>query len=298
MLEILAHSGPARLGIWHYTDKKIPTPNFLLNITPLTRRIEHDIYIAPHRTHTSREPLLVHYGTIAGRARIGRFGILPYSGFGFDIPRELAEAGVEETLALAELYPGYGAVVDGGRYPDLREHCARKLSRRALLCIAGGSKLCQRPRLLVEIVTRIREAVKPNTVLYLPGAPPALMPVLAYMGVDLFDSSHAIRAALRGHYLTRHESYPVDRIKELPCSCRVCISGSAERLRNSTNLLVKHNILQLLELVGEIRESLRHRRFIKLLESCATTSPHAMAALRILYREKYTFLEKYTPAIP
>jgi queuine/archaeosine tRNA-ribosyltransferase len=297
MLEVLTHSGPARLGVWHHEGKKIPSPNFLLNVTPATSRISHEAYTAPSWVRTAKKPVLIHYGTLAGGAKIGRFGILPGSGFGFDIARELAELGVEKTLALAERYPEHGAVVEGGKYPELRELAARRLASRSLLCIANGAKLCRRPRLLVEVLTRVREAISPNTALYLPGAPPALFPVLTYMGTDLFDAGYAISSALRGRYLTTYESYPLSRMKELPCTCRVCAKGDAKVLQNM-NLLVWHNVAVLRSLCTEIRESLRNKNFIKLVELSANASPHAKAALRILYREKYEFLEKYTPTAP
>ncbi|NOZ58466.1 MAG: hypothetical protein GXO66_02655 [Euryarchaeota archaeon] len=299
MLEILGHSGPARLGVWHYADKKIPTPNFLLNAAPATTGIKHDAYIAPRWVRTSRAPLVVHYGTLVGGAKIRRQGILPGAGFGLDIPRELAELGVERTLALAERYPEQGAVVEGGRYPDLRELAARRLASRSLLAIASGAKLCRRPRLLVEVLTRVREVTSPNTALYLPGAPPALFPVLAYMGVDLFDASHAIRDALTGRYLTPLlQSRPLDRMRELPCTCPVCTSGGVDALRSSSGHLVRHNIWVLRSLCAQMREAIRSGGFAELLEMLADASPAANAVLRILYREKHPFLEKYTRTLP
>ncbi|WP_456474132.1 tRNA-guanine transglycosylase [Candidatus Pyrohabitans sp.] len=295
MLEILAHSGPARLGTWHYEDKKISTPSFLLNITPATSRLKHEAYIAPRWVRTSKAPVVVHYGTLAGRTKMGRFGILPGAGFGLDIPRELAELGVEKTLALAEQYPGYGAVIEGGRYPELRELAAQKLASRKLLCLANGAKLCQRPRLLLEVVTRVREAVSPNTALYLPGAPPSLFPVLIYMGVDLLDASHAISSAQRGFYLTQYESYPIERMKEFPCTCSVCAANDKEKVKKG---LVKHNISVISSLMAEIRENMRTGRFTKQVEMSANTSTQAKAVLRILYKEKYKFLERYTSVAP
>ncbi len=296
MLEILAHSGPARLGVWHFEDKKIPTPNFLLNLTPSSSRIRHEVYIAPHWLRTKKKPLIVHYGTIAGGAKVGRYGILPSACFGFDIPKGLAEEGVKKSLEIAERYPEHGAVVEGGKYPELRERAAQILKKRSLICIANGARLCRNPRLLVEVVTRVREAIHPNTPLYFPGSPPSLFPVLTYMGIDLMDASYAIEAASLGRYLTAGGEYEVSRLRELPCQCSAC-SGGVEKLRD-LKLLTKHNIAVLRSLLAEIRESIRAGKFENLLEMSANASAQAKAALRILYREKYEFLEKYTPIAP
>src|SRR3990172_571072 len=181
-LEIVKHDGPARLGRLHFDDVTILTPSiFWSNAAgPAT-----PIYLELSTSAREQKPV-TDYGTIFSQEKIDRFGIMPSFPSGFDVPREIAGEAVIETLKVAARHPRFGAVVEGGRYIELRRQCAEGLKDRPLLKIAGSDKLLKNHRRLVEVVTTIREIASPNTALYMPDAPPHLYPILAYMGVDMF----------------------------------------------------------------------------------------------------------------
>ena len=222
-LEILRHSGPARLGKLHLEGYKIATPNMFSLITEAVD-IEHDIYIASQDVKTTRKPIFIGSGSlnVSDEIKIDKKNqILPDYHAGLNVPRELAEDSVRDTVKFARKYPDNSAVVQGSRFIDLREECAKGLGERPMLIIANGRRLLRNARLLVEIVASVRETAPPNSALYFPLAPPHMFYVLAYMGVDFFDSGDCIIKAREGHILLPRPQ-DLKSLKELPCGCAAC----------------------------------------------------------------------------
>lgn len=295
-LETLKHQGPARLGKFHIDGYMVPTPNFF-HFTRFPGR--HNLYLADIGTETRKKPLIrdcSFFELERGHSLMKKpFGLLPDFPAGFHVPRGLAEEAMKETLRIAEKYPAYGAVVPATRYPDLAEEAAKQLKGRPLLAVGGGKKLASNPRLLVEVVSRIREASSPTTALYYPFAPAAMFPVLAYMGVDLFDSADALLAYAKGEYITEGGARPLTGMKELPCSCEACRGKLPQDLVRDRKALLKHNFITAKTIIIKIREALRGDRLREYVEEKAATDAKTMAALRILSLDKYEFLERYTP---
>lgn len=294
-LEILRHSGPARLGKFHQNGTKLPTPNMFSVITDAVD-IEHDVYIASSDIKTKRKPIFIGSGSlnISDKIKINKKNqILPDYHVGLNVPRELAEVSVGETLQFAKMYPEQSAVIQGSRFIDLREKCAEELGERPLFVIANGRRLLRNPRLLVDVVTTVREAIPPNSALYFPFAPPHLFYILAYTGVDFFDSAECILKAREGKILLPK---PADlrSLKELPCNCAVC-SGRGPNDLLDFDLLLSHNFAEAVRITKEIREAIRANTLRELVEEKAAGDVSSMAALRILDAEKAGFLEKYTP---
>ncbi len=295
LLEVLKHCGPARLGLLSHEGVEIFTPNFFSIVTEDTA-IPHDIYMAAHDVKTDLKPLVVDYGSLFAPKKIEAFGILPDHTTAFRAPREMAEYALERTLEFAKEYPNHGAVVHGSEYPDLRERCASELAERPLLVMAHGMQLAENPRLLVEIVTRVRKAISPNSALYYPFAPPSMFVILAYMGVDLFDSGYCMLKAREGEFLTPRKALKLSDLKELPCSCGMCRDKGPKEMDHAA--LLRHNFDLTLGSLREIREAIRDNSLRELVEERASGSVRAMAALRILDREKQDYLEEYTPIAP
>lgn len=233
------------------------------------------------------------YGT---SAKFSGVEMLPDEHVGFDVPRSIAEAAVERTVEFSKKHPTQGAVIQGSKYLDLREKCARELEDHPLLAIANGAKLIKNPRLLVEILTKVREAISPHSALYFPFAPPHFFYLLVYMGIDLFDSADCILKAAEKKFITTRGFLALQSLKELPCSCEVCKSKTPSELDFDDILL--HNINIAKQVVREIREAMRGNSLRELVEEKASCCAASMAALRLLDREKQDFLEKYTAVSP
>jgi archaeosine synthase len=119
--------------------------------------------------------------------------------------------------------------------------------------------------------------------------------MLAYMGVDLFDSADCVFKAREGKIITSRGDLDLQGMREIPCSCCVCRGKSPRELIEDFEALLNHNFNFALQAVKEIREAIRDNSFRELVEGKAATDVNLMAMLRILDKEKQDFLEKYTP---
>ncbi len=292
-LEIRKHDGPSRLGWFHYDGQKIKTPNFFSIVTE-NRALDHDIYLASYDIENNPDPTIIDYGSLLIEKEIKGFGILPRMNVGFDVPKEIAQDAVLKTVKFAKGHPDLGASIVGSKYKDLLIECAENLKDHPLLVISNGDKLVNNPRLMVDVITSIRDRVSPNSAFYMPGVPPHLFYLLTYMGVDFFDSTECIAKAWGKKMITSRGDLYLDRLDELPCSCNICRENTPEDLSSDVNKLIEHNFGTALKIIKEIRVAIRQGELRNLVEEKASSNVNSMVALRLLDREKEDFLERYT----
>jgi 7-cyano-7-deazaguanine tRNA-ribosyltransferase len=241
MLAVTQHDGPARLG----TYEKFKTPAIF--------KPDENIKVIED------EPM-------------------PY-----DVPRELAEWSVNQTIENAKKSEKKGiGVIHGGKYLDLRIKCAKELDKLGIttFLIANPEELLRNPRDLVDIIVNIRKTVNPNVALYTPFADVNFIPLLAYMGVDLFGDFacdfyaylNIMQTSTAKYDITAYHIYDLSR-EELK-----------EYNKNTMDFVIR-----------EIRENIKNRTLRNLVEERCCTSPEAMSALRILDKKYAEFLTKYTP---
>ncbi|MEN4043818.1 MAG: archaeosine tRNA-ribosyltransferase [Methanobacterium sp.] len=240
-MEIIQHDGPARLGKYNGV------------ITPHILPSSHDIEIVKD------EPM-------------------PY-----DVPEKLAAWSVNRTIDFAKNSNVESMVViHGGKYVDLRIKCAQKLDDlgfRSFL-IANSRELLRNPRDLVDIIINIRKTVNPNSVLYFPFAGLNFLPLLSYMGVDLFGEFQAEYYAYLDIMLTPNAKYDLKNYHIYDLS----LSKLKEYNKNSMDFVVR-----------EIRENIKNRILRNLVEARCSTSPETMSALRLLDKNYSEFLDNFTP---
>ncbi|MEN6330220.1 MAG: archaeosine tRNA-ribosyltransferase [Methanobacteriaceae archaeon] len=244
MLEITLHDGPARLGKWNDL------------ITPTLLQAEEVSVV-------DNQPM-------------------PY-----EVPRALAEWSVEETILKAqESNREDMAVIHGAKYLDLRLECAQELEKMGYrnLFLANIDKLLKRPRDLVEMMVAVREAINPNSSLYVPFCDLNFIPLLSYLGVDLFGDASCGYNALLGVLLTPEVKYPVDEYqiydKE---NYDMDYSGLLEYNRNSMDFVIR-----------EVKAHMKNGTLRNLVEMRCASSPETMAALRILDTDHSDFVLKYS----
>ena len=240
MIEIKLHDGPARLGKY----LKMDTPNLI--------KPENSLKIFKD------EPM-------------------PYN-----VPQTLAEWSVNNTIEYARNSDETGiGVVHGSKYSDLRVKCALELEKlgNSVLMLANPESLIRNSRDLVDITTKLRENINPNTALYFPFAEPTYMPFLAYMGVDFFDSVSADYYAELNILLTTSQSYDLNTYK--------LYEMDLEELKEYNRKTIEFTI-------HEIQEHIKNGTLRNLVEMRSCSSPEIMTALRLLVRDHSDFISSYT----
>lgn len=240
MLELKLHDGPARQGKYQTME----TPNIL--------KIVKDL-------------------------------LVPDTPLPYDVPREMAEWSVKETLKSAEKGDvDRMAVIHGAKYQDLRLECARALEDMGyrLFLVANPEELLRNPRDLLKIITSLRENMSPNSALYFSFTELNFVPLLVYLGVDLFGESAADFYAQIGVMTTPHNNYNLQQYSLYDMS-------PAE--------LKKQNREYLDFVLREVRAHIQNGTLRNLVEERCCSSPEAMSALRILDRDYGDFVDSYTP---
>jgi 7-cyano-7-deazaguanine tRNA-ribosyltransferase len=239
MLEIKLHDGPARHGKYQDTE----TPNIL----------------------KSKQAVMVEDEP------------MPY-----DVPQEMAEWSVKSTIQNAKKGENNKmAVIHGSKYTDLRLECANALENIGyrLFLIANCEELLKRPRDLLDIVVSLRKAMSPNSALYFPFVELNFIPLLVYLGVDLFGESSADYYAQLGILTTPHTNYD---LKKYPLY-HLKLEELKEYNRKSLDFVLR-----------EVRAHIKNGTLRNLVEERCCSSPEAMSALRILDRDYSDFVDGYT----
>ncbi|MGZ4856776.1 MAG: archaeosine tRNA-ribosyltransferase [Methanobacteriaceae archaeon] len=201
----------------------------------------------------------------------------------YDVPRELAEWSVEQTLLKAhDSNRKEIAVIHGAKYPDLRQNCVQRLEEMEYrnFLLANSDKLLKRPRELVEMLVGLREVMNPNSSLYVPFCDTNFIPFLSYLGVDLFGDAPCGYYALLDIMLTTDGKYPLKKYE-------IYKIGHSE--------LLDYNKKIIDFVLREIREHIRNGTLRNLVEMRCCSTPETMSALRIVDRDHGEFLDTYTP---
>ena len=231
-----------------------------------------------------------------GPARLGKFSetetpnliqlnnlkILKDEPMPYNVPKTLAEWSVNRTIEYASDSKETGVgVVHGSKYPDLRVKCALELEKlgNTVLMLANPESFMRSSRDLAEIIPLIRESINPNTAIYYPFAEPSFIPLLTYMGVDLFDDVAGDFYASLNILLTPSQKYDLKTYK--------LYDMNRQELEDYNKKTIEFTI-------KEVRENIRNGTLRNLVEERCCSSPELMTGLRLLDRDHADFISSYT----
>jgi archaeosine synthase len=178
-------------------------------------------------------------------------------------------------------------IMDFGKAPTVLEIIDRKRFEilgskdRNFIILTGLSTL--KPKELVEYIHKLRlSTYKPIYAVAL--ATPLNLPLLYYMGIDIFDNILAIVKAYQGIYMTEFFEFNVESLKEPMCSCPVCLEQDF-----SFEGLAKHNTYVMKKVLNMmVREDLRN-----LVEAWVKFSPELTAMLRFVDKLKASSFPRF-----
>ena len=119
---------------------------------------------------------------------------------------------------------------------------------------------------------------------------PHRVALMAYCGIDVFDSLAISMATEGGLYLTNSGALEHARLKALPCSCPACLSE-----RRGKEELLEHNQRATEAELRQVRHAISEGRLRELVEARVRADPWLVQDLRLLDMHHYPLLEMHTP---
>lgn len=225
-------------------------------------------------------------------------------GTSLDIPtapyvkREKAESDLEITLERAKEAIEVrdklllNSVVQGSTYCDLREKCARQISKHNadIYPIGAVVPLMEMYRYadLVDVVMSSIRGLPEDTPRHLMGAGhPMVFALAVAMGCDLFDSAAYILYANKDRFMMPDGTLKLEDMIEMPCSCRVCCEYTVDDLRQMkqeerAKLIAEHNLHISFAEIRRIRQAIVDGELMKLVELRCRSHPFLLDGLRRL----------------
>jgi len=229
-----------------------------------------------------------------------------------DQTKKQAEDGAKETLKRAKesiKIKGDMALacpVQGSIYPDLREKCAKDVSKidADFYPIGGVVPLMENQRYsdLLKVIISSKKGLDPSKPVHLFGAGhPLIFPLAVALGCDLFDSSSYAKYAADNRMIFPWGTEKLDNLNELPCNCPTCSKydvSELKKLENKNRILeiAKHNLYVCFAEIKKIRNAISQGNLWELVERRASSNPHLLEALNLLKsKENKIWLEQFEP---
>ena len=230
--------------------------------------------------------------------------------FSADASLEEAQRQVDETLQRARASitekgdMQWACTVQGGTYPELREHCATEMASLAadVHPIGGVVPLMEQQRYadLAAVIIAAKKGLPPGRPVHLFGAGhPMVFALAVALGCDLFDSAAYVKFAQDGRLLYPDGTRHLEAMEELACGCPVCSRHTADELRDMdgerrVELLARHNLWQTFIEMRCIREAIRGGWLWELVERRAAAQSALLEAMEVVASHR-RWLEHWEP---
>ncbi len=228
-----------------------------------------------------------------------------------DFTRGQTEVAVDETLRRARESIGHkgdmllAGTVQGGVYPELRERCAKELSRMEFDVhpIGGVVPLLESYRYadLAESILASKKGLDPSRPVHLFGAGhPMVFPLAVLLGCDMFDSASYAKYAREERMMYPTGTRFLRDLHDLACHCPACSRTSAEELKRMavqerTRIIAEHNLHVCLQEIKKVRNAIHEQSIWELVEMRSRAHPALLEALKVLKKHK-EYLERFEPA--
>ena len=175
-------------------------------------------------------------------------------------------------------------IVQGGEYPDLRQHCAEELVKMNFDGYSvGGTSVGENKETMYKMVEMSTKHLPKDKVRYLMGVgDPIDIIENVIRGIDIFDCVSPTRLARHGHALTKYGKINLKNAKykkdftsiEENCDCYACKNYTKSYIKHLINanetfgarLLSIHNIRYLIRLTEDLREAIKNDNILEYKE--------------------------------
>ncbi len=226
-----------------------------------------------------------------------------------DNTKKQAEEGMKETIKRAKKSVkvkkdmNLACTVQGSVYPDLRNKCAKELSKidADFYPLGGVVPLMENQRYsdLVRSIISSKKGLDPSKPVHLFGAGhPMIFPLAVALGCDFFDSSAYIKYAKDERMIFPWGTEKLEDIKEISCHCPICSKykmNEFKKLKKNDRIkeIAKHNLYISFSEIKRIRNEIEKGSLWDLVERRANSNPYLLDAMKILRtKESKEWLEK------
>lgn len=229
-----------------------------------------------------------------------------------DQTKTKAEQGMKETIKRAKQGVklkgdmALACTIQGSIYPELREKCAKELSKidADFFPIGGVVPLMENQRYtdLIRCILSSKKGLDPSKPVHLFGAGhPLVFPLAVALGCDFFDSSAYAKYANDDRMIFYWGTEKLGDLTELPCSCPICTKYTVSDLKKMEKKdrileIAKHNLYVSFAEIKKIRNAIANGTLWELIERRANSNPYLFEALKELkIKENKEFLEQFEP---
>jgi len=229
-----------------------------------------------------------------------------------DVPKEQVKLDIDETLRRAKLSiieKGdmlLAITVQGGKYLDLREQCAKEMAKldADIYPIGGVVPLMEnyRFRELVEVIMTVKQCLPPSKPIHLFGCGhPMIFALAVLLGCDMFDSASYSKYASNDRLMFPTGTIHLSNLEYLPCSCPICAKYDVSDLKEMpkeerVKRIAQHNLYVSFEEIRRVKQAIREGSLWELVEMRVRSHPNLLEAYRIL--KKYVdIFERYDPIV-
>jgi archaeosine synthase len=288
MFEVIERNGLARIGSWDLEeqDLNVKTPNiFFIANEGIKPPQEAEVLISDSKNQEEK-PIIESMGSLFSiqRKKITDYTVSPHLVFPLSQDELNAfSAGVNKIKLQSRIFVATGK---GSSISDAVSGVDAEV-----YILANALHMLRRPKECVETLVNLREAIGYQNLIYTPGlGAPSHIALLAYLGVDLFDSIPSILNARMGNYLTTQGKIIKDELYEDFCFCPACRTE-----KNGFDTVLAHNYYTSLAELKLVRGSIYRGNLREHVESRVVAESHMVSMLRIFDSHFYHFQEKHLP---
>jgi archaeosine synthase len=164
-----------------------------------------------------------------------------------------------------------------------------------LIIIKYASQLLNQHKNFVNYIIKLRKNIGYQKAIYLPGVgDPTNIALLAYLGIDIFDSTSAIIAARNNNLFFETGAIKKDELQEIYCNCPICNKLKIPKELSYEDILY-HNYYTIYSELRKVRNAIANQNLRNLVENRIRADPNSTAILKNLDRNHQKYLEKRAP---